>query len=166
MKSKWLEFTVGLFMAAGIASSVVLALKVAGLAWNSDSESSYTIHAKFTNIGQLKVRSPVKLGGVIIGKVTDINIDTKTLQPVVSMSIDGRFNELGADTTFAILTAGLLGEQYLGVKPDFASFDDDGNPVYLKDGDTTNFTESALILEELIGKFLYSQNKDDDKDDK
>lgn len=156
MKVNWLEFIVGCFLVAGIAAAVVLALKVAGLTLNTDAKEFYTVYGRFSNIGSLKVRSPVKLGGVVIGSVSSIQIDPKTLQPVVAIKLDRRYSELGSDTTFSVLTSGLLGEQYLGVKPDFASMDDDGNPVYLKDGDTTNFTESAIVLEELLGKFLYS----------
>ncbi len=156
MKVNWLEFVVGCFLVAGITAAVILALKVAGLTFNADAKEYYTIYGNFSNIGSLKVRSPIKLGGVVIGSVSDIRIDPKTLQPVVTMKLDRKFNELGADSTFSILTSGLLGEQYLGVKPDFASMDDDGNLIYLKDGDTTNFTESAIVLEELLGKFLYS----------
>lgn len=156
MKFNWLEFIVGCFLIAGIAAAVALALKVAGLSFSSKSSEYYTIYGYFNNIGSLKARSPIKLGGVVIGNVESINIDPKTLQPVVKMRIDNQYNGLGADSTFSILTSGLLGEQYLGVKPDFASMDDDGNPTFLKDGDKTNFTESAIVLEELLGKFLYS----------
>ena len=154
MNSKSVEFLVGLFLAAGIVAAVILALKVAGLTLSSGSNEYYTVHAKFSNIGSLKVRSPVKLGGVVIGQVSKIYIDTQNLQPVVDMKID----KIGEDSTFSILTAGLLGEQYLGVKPDFASMDDDGNPIYLKDGSVTTMTDSAIVLEELLGKFLYSLN--------
>ena len=156
MKFNWLEFTVGCFLAAGIAAAVILALKVAGLTMTGGSADYYTVYGNFSNIGSLKVRSPIKLGGVVVGSVAAIRIDPRTLRPVVTMKIDRTYNELGSDTTFSVLTSGLLGEQYLGIKPDFASMDDDGNPSYLKDGDTTNFTESAIVLEELLGKFLYS----------
>ncbi|MBQ8976419.1 MAG: outer membrane lipid asymmetry maintenance protein MlaD [Succinivibrionaceae bacterium] len=158
MNSKSVEFLVGLFLAAGIVAAVILALKVAGLTLSSGSNEYYTVHAKFSNIGSLKVRSPVKLGGVVIGQVSKIYIDTKNLQPVVDMKIDKKYDKIGEDSTFSILTAGLLGEQYLGVKPDFASMDDDGNPIYLKDGSVTTMTDSAIVLEELLGKFLYSLN--------
>ena len=160
MKVNWLEFLVGCFMIAGITAAVILALKVAGLTLSTGSAEYYTVYGNFSNIGSLKVRSPVKLGGVVIGSVSDIRIDPKTLQPVVAIQIDRRYSDLGADSTFSVLTSGLLGEQYLGVKPDFASMDDDGNPTYLKDGDRTNFTESAIVLEELLGKFLYSISSD------
>lgn len=156
MKINWLEFFVGCFLIAGIVAAIVLALKVAGLTFSSSSKEYYTVYGYFTNVGSLKARSPIKLGGVVIGSVGSIKIDPKTLQPVVKMKIDSRYKELGADTTFSILTSGLLGEQYLGVKPDFSNMDAEGNPVYLKDGDKTNFTESAIVLEELLGKFLYS----------
>lgn len=161
MKFNWLEFLVGLFLILGISAAIILALRVAGLtSLMSNEGSSYTIFAKFTNIGSLKQRSPIKLGGVVIGNVSNIYIDSKTLQPIVVMQIDSKYNEIGSDSTFSILTSGLLGEQYIGLKPDFSSIDDDGNLLYLKDGDSTTMTESAIVLEELLGKFLYSLNND------
>lgn len=158
MNSKKLEFIVGLFLAAGIIAAIILALKVAGLNLSNSNSEYYTVHAKFSNIGGLKVRSPVKLGGVVIGQVTNIYIDPKSLQPIVDLKIDKKYNELGRDSTFSILTSGLLGEQYLGIKPDFSSMDDDGNFEYLTDGSVTSMTDSAIVLEELLGKFLYSIN--------
>ena len=79
------------------------------------------------------------------------------------MKIDKKYSNIGEDSTFSILTSGLLGEQYLGVKPDFASMDDDGNPIYLTDGSVTSMTDSAIVLEELLGKFLYSINNSNSK---
>lgn len=163
MNFRTLEFLVGIFLAAGIVAAVILALKVAGLTLSSGSAEYYTIHGKFSNIGSLKVRSPIKLGGVVIGQVSDIYIDPKTLQPIVDMKIDKKYSNIGEDSTFSILTSGLLGEQYLGVKPDFASMDDDGNPIYLTDGSVTSMTDSAIVLEELLGKFLYSMNNSNSK---
>ena len=157
MNSKSVEFLVGLFLAAGIVAAVILALKVAGLTLSSGSNEYYTVHAKFSNIGSLKVRSPVKLGGVVIGQVSKIYIDTQNMH-IAYINMDKKYDKIGEDSTFSILTAGLLGEQYLGVKPDFASMDDDGNPIYLKDGSVTTMTDSAIVLEELLGKFLYSLN--------
>ncbi len=156
MKINWLEFIVGCFLIAGVAAAVALALKVAGLTFTSSSGEYYTVYGYFNNIGSIKARSPIKLGGVVVGNVKSIHIDPKTLRPVVTMNIESKYNEIGSDSTFSILTSGILGEQYLGVKPDFSNMDDDGNPIYLKNGDKTNFTESAIVLEELLGKFLYS----------
>lgn len=95
MNSKSVEFLVGLFLAAGIVAAVILALKVAGLTLSSGSNEYYTVHAKFSNIGSLKVRSPVKLGGVVIGQVSKIYIDTQNLQPVVDMKIDKKYDKIG-----------------------------------------------------------------------
>ena len=122
MKFNKIEFMVGCFMLAGILAGVLLSLKVAGLTFD-DGRDSYTLFARFDNIGGLKVRSPIKIGGVVVGRVSDIQIDTKTLAPVVEMQIQERYNSLADTTTASILTSGLLGEQYIGVTPRFSDED-------------------------------------------
>ena len=99
------------------------------------------------------MKSPVKMGGVLIGRVSDIHLDKKTLSPVVTMAIFKEFDELPTETSAAILTAGLLGEQFMSLSPG-------GDDLYLADGDRIYDTQSALIIEELIGKFLFNESND------
>lgn len=153
MKYSKLEFSVGCFMLAGIGALLLLAFKVAGVSVNGQGES-YTLYAKFDNIGGLKVRSPVKVGGVVVGRVTEISLDSKDQVPVVTLTVSRSAGEFAESSTAAIQTSGLLGEQYLGLTPGFV--DEDMGIGMLKDGDTITDTQSALVLEELIGKFIYS----------
>ena len=149
MNRKTLELWVGLFVAAGILALAMLAFKVGNLA-TADVRDAYTIKARFDNIGGLKVKSPVTMAGVRIGRVTDISFDNGRYQAVVTMSVDGRYKKIPSDTSAAILTSGLLGEQYVGLEPG-------GAEDYLKDGDSLSLTQSALVLEKMIGQFLFSQ---------
>ena len=142
-------------MLAGILAGIMLAFKVAGFAWEGN-DSSYALLARFDNVGGLKVRSPVKIGGVVVGRVTDISIDSKTFAPVVTLQVDNKYNQLASTTTASILTSGLLGEQYVGLTPGF--MDEEMGTTLLKPGDRIEDTKSALVLEDLIGKFLYSQS--------
>ncbi len=165
MKFSKIEFLVGCFMLAGIFAGVMLALKVAGLTFAGQGDT-YAVYASFDNIGSLKVRAPVKVGGVVIGRVSDISIDAKTFTPKVKLQIEDKYNELSDTSTASILTSGLLGEQYIGITPGF--YDESMGTELLKNGDTITDTKSALVLEDLIGKFLYGQasgnsNKKDDK---
>ncbi|WP_286265053.1 outer membrane lipid asymmetry maintenance protein MlaD [Thalassotalea atypica] len=156
MTSKKVEFIVGLFVAFGIAAILMLALKVAdsGLSGNGQT---YKLYAKFDNIGSLKVRSPIKVGGVVVGRVSAITLDEEDYTPIVSMEISTEYNNFSETTSISILTAGLLGEQYLGLEPGFIdeSFDT------LQPGDYIEDTKPALVLEELIGQFLFSQGSGD-----
>lgn len=153
MKFSKLEFSVGCFMLAGIGALLLLAFKVAGVSVNGQGES-YTLYAKFDNIGGLKVRSPIKVGGVVVGRVSEIQLDPKDQVPVVTLVVSRSAGEFAESSTAAIQTSGLLGEQYLGLSPGFA--DEEMGIGMLKDGDTITDTQSALVLEELIGKFIYS----------
>ena len=153
MKSKKAELLVGVFVALTIAAGLMLALKVANQSM-STTDDSYTLHAKFDNIGGLKVRSAVKVGGVTIGRVDSISLSNSDFSPVVTMSISSEFNQFPDTSSVSILTSGLLGEQYVGFQPGFA-LDDIEN---LKDGDYIEDTKSALVLEDLIGQFLFSSN--------
>jgi phospholipid/cholesterol/gamma-HCH transport system substrate-binding protein len=143
-----LDLWVGIFVAIGIASLMFLALKVGNLSSAHLSET-YMLQAKFDNIGGLKVRGPVKSAGVVVGRVTDISFDPATYEAVVSMSIDGRY-VFPRDTFAAIYTAGLLGEQYVGI-------DVGGDEAMLKPGDTISKTQSAVVLEKLISQFIFSK---------
>lgn len=149
MNRKTLELAVGLFVVAGLAALTMLAFKVANLS-AADLDDGYKIQARFDNIGGLKVRSPVAVAGVRVGRVTDIQFDNKSYQAVVVLNIGNRFNTLPKDTGASILTSGLLGEQYVGLDPG-------GSPDYLKDGDELQMTQSALVLEKLISQFLFQK---------
>lgn len=158
------EFLVGIFVLAGIVCAVLLALNVAGLTLSSFDKNTYCVTATFDNVGSLKLRAPVKIGGVVIGRVTSITVDPDKLVPVVTMEIESKYNKLSSESKASILTAGLIGEQYIGVTPGF--YDEDLGSTYLKDGDSFTDTGSALVLEELIGKFLYSVGGEKKSDEK
>lgn len=149
MHSKTLEVAVGLFMLAGMASLIVLALNVSGLTF-SGAKHSYTIYAAFENIGGLTARSKVTVAGVGVGRVVGITLDKDDFSGIVEMEIEADYNQFTTDTTAAILTAGLLGEKYIGL---ISGADDE----YLVEGDMIIDTQSALVLEELIGQFLFNK---------
>lgn len=148
MNRTTLDLWVGFFVAAGLAALVFLALKVGNLASASMSDT-YTIQAKFDNIGGLKVRAPVKSAGVVVGRVASIEFDKNSYEAVVQLNVDRRF-EFPKDTFAKILTSGLLGEQYIGLSVG-------GDPAFLKAGDTIKKTQSAVVMEDLIGQFLYNK---------
>lgn len=156
MKFSKTEFLVGSFMLAGIAAILALALQVAGISFKSEGET-YTIYAHFDNIGGLKVRSPVKVGGVVVGRVTQIGLDPKSQVPLVTLEMQKSAGEFSETSTLSILTSGLLGEQYVGLTPGFS--DEEMGTKELKNGDTIGDTKSAIVLEDLIGKFLYSKSE-------
>ncbi|MFL6714320.1 MAG: outer membrane lipid asymmetry maintenance protein MlaD, partial [Sulfurifustis sp.] len=148
VRRRTLEVWVGLFVAAGIAALAMLAFKVGNLT-TADVVNGYKIKASFDNIGGLKVKSPVTMAGVRVGRVSGISFDNERYRAVVTMDIDGRYNRIPTDSSAAILTAGLLGEQYVGLEPG-------GADDYLKPGDTLRTTQSAVVLEKLFGQFLFS----------
>jgi phospholipid/cholesterol/gamma-HCH transport system substrate-binding protein len=148
MNRKLLDLWVGLFVAIGFAAILFLALRVGNLSSAGFSET-YQITARFDNIGGLKVRGPVKSAGVVVGRVTEIHFDTKTYEAAVTMTVDGRYR-FPRDTFASILTAGLLGEQYVGL-------DAGGDEDMLKPGDTFAKTQSAVVLEKLIGQLLFNR---------
>ncbi|RUO30593.1 outer membrane lipid asymmetry maintenance protein MlaD [Aliidiomarina sedimenti] len=154
METRKTEILVGVFVAATIVALVFLALRVAS---NTDITrgSTYTLSATFDNIGGLKVRSPVKIGGVTVGRVSRIYLEGEYYVPVVEVQISTDYDALPETSTVSVLTSGLLGEQYLGVEPGFI---DDGI-MMLEDGDSFMNTNSAMVLEELIGQFLFSQRE-------
>lgn len=152
MVSKKIELMVGLFIALGIAALLMLTLKVAD-AGITGTGQTYELHAKFDNIGGLKERSPIKVGGVVVGRVSHITLDPKDFTPVVTLAIDTKYNNFAETTSASILTSGLLGEQYIGIQPGFM----DKDIAILKPGDFIEDTKPALVLEELIGQFLFSQ---------
>lgn len=156
MLSKKIELMVGLFAALSIAALLMLSLKVAD-SGISGSGDTYQLYAKFDNIGGLKVRSPIKVGGVLVGRVSDITLDAEDYTPVVTLDLDIQYNEFSEATSVSILTAGLLGEQYIGLLPGFM----DESVSTLEPGDFIEDTKPALVLEELIGQFLFGQGSDD-----
>ncbi|MCE0555775.1 MULTISPECIES: outer membrane lipid asymmetry maintenance protein MlaD [unclassified Motilimonas] len=151
MTEKKLHLAVGSFVLAGCFALVLLVVQVAGFSFTQD-QGSYTLKAKFDNIGGLKVRSPVKLGGVVVGRVEAISLDAKSYTPVVTLRMDQQYGFYPETSSLAILTAGLLGEQFIGLRPGF--MDDDIE--LLGEGDFIDDTKSALVLEDLIGQFLFS----------
>lgn len=149
VQKKSIEITVGLFIALGIAALLMLAMKVSNVAEYANSDS-YQVQARFENIGGLKARSPVMMAGVRIGKVAGVTVDEKTFEAVVTLDLTMRFNNLPIDTSASIFTAGLLGEQYISLEPG-------GDMKALKQGDTIKLTQSALVLEQVIGQVLFSK---------
>lgn len=145
MGKKSIEIMVGFFVLLGMLGLVFLALKAANLG-SSGGGASYTVNARFDNIGGLKVRAPVRTAGVTVGRVTKISLDSKTYQGLVTMEIERGFL-FPKDSAAKIQTSGLLGDQYVGLDPG-------GDDQNLAAGDTVPQTQSAVVLESLIGQFL------------
>ena len=142
-----LEFAVGAFLVLALASLLVLALATTNRQFGIGG-GHYPLVAKFTQIGQLRANAPVKIGGVVVGTIDTIELDPKTFQSVVTLSIDGRYRELSADTSAGIFTSGLLGESYVGLQPG-------GDPEPLRAGDEIAYTQSAVDLIQLVGKYMF-----------
>lgn len=140
------EIFVGIFIAAGLAALFVLAMKVSNLSTFNDDEG-YPLVARFDNIGGLKERSPVTMAGVRIGRVDNIDFDVETFEAVVILKINSKYDQLPKDSSASIFTAGLLGEQYIALEAG-------GDMDNLQANDEFIITQSALVLEELIGQFL------------
>lgn len=148
MQRKSLDIWVGLFVLVGAAALAFLALKVGNLGTLSMG-STYELKTTFDNIGGLKPRAPVKSAGVVVGRVASIGFDDKSFKAVVALELDQRY-QFPKDSSAKILTSGLLGEQYIGLEPG-------GDEKNLVAGDTIRMTQSAIVLENLIGQFLYSR---------
>ena len=148
-RQRAIEIAVGAFMAAGILALFFLSMQVSNLSV-ANSSAGYTLKARFHNVGSLKVRSPVSMAGVRIGRVEAIEIDQATYEAVVTMRINERYDRIPDDTFANIYTAGLLGEQYIELDPG-------GSDKYLADGDGLIHTQSALVLEQIVGQFLFSK---------
>ncbi len=146
-----LDFWVGVFVAIGLAALFTLALKVSN-ADSFDQGKTYTVKASFNNIGGLKVRSPIKSAGVVVGRVSDIHFDNQTFEAVVDFRLSDKY-QFPKDTSASIMTSGLLGEQYVAL-------DAGGDSHNLKNGDTIRITQSAVVLENLISQFLYNKAAD------
>lgn len=146
-----MDLWVGFFVLIGFAALLFLALRVGNVS-SANFAETYQLTAKFDNIGGLKVRGPVKSAGVVVGRVTEIAFDSQSYEAVVTMTIDSRYR-FPKDTFASILTAGLLGEQYIGL-------DAGGDEKMLKSGDTFAKTQSAVVLEKLISQFMFSKASD------
>ena len=148
MSRTTLDLWVGFFVAVGLGALLFLALKVGNMA-SSSSGDTYAIHAKFDNIGGLKVRGAVKSAGVVVGRVTEISFDPEAYQALVTINLDSRY-KFPRDTFATINTSGLLGEQYIG-------FEVGGDTAMLNAGDMIKKTQSAVVLEKLISQFMFNK---------
>lgn len=148
-QNRILEIVVGLFFCLGVAAIFILTLRVSGVSGYAGGQG-YKVHAAFLNVGQLKVGAPVKLGGVKVGTVTGIRLNQDTFEAVVNMEISGQYDRIPRDSSASIFTSGLLGGQYVGLQPG-------GSLKSLENGDKIRFTQSALILEKIIGQVLLNK---------
>ncbi|RLJ18815.1 outer membrane lipid asymmetry maintenance protein MlaD [bacterium endosymbiont of Escarpia laminata] len=149
MKIRQVEIVVGAFMAAGLVALFFLAMQVSNLSAFTTGEG-YAVTARFDNIGGLKVRSPVAMAGVRLGRVVEIRYDQSSYEALVTLRIESQYDQIPDDTFAKIYTSGLLGEQYIGLDPG-------GSEEMLVDGGEITMTQSALVLEEIIGQFLFSK---------
>ena len=154
MTRKTIETTVGLFLLLGVAAMIWLALKVGN--WSPVTTHDYEVTARFDNIGGLTVKAPVTLAGDTIGRVASIGIDTDDYTAHITLQIDQVHDKLPTDTSAAILTSGLLGAQYVGLDPG-------AEETYLEDGDRIEITQSAVVLEHLIGQILIRTAEEEDR---
>ena len=152
MNRSTIDLWVGIFVAAGFAGLLFLALKVGNLATFS-TDPTYQVQARFANIGGLKVRAPVKSAGVVVGRGGDVRFDNESFEAIVSMNLSAAY-QFPRDTTAKILTSGLLGEQYVGLEAG-------GDGMMLKSGDRLRLTQSAVVLENLISQFLFKSAAED-----
>ena len=149
MTTRGMEVLVGAFVAAGFVALFFLAMRVSNLGAVTVGDG-YSVTARFHNVGGLKVRAPVSMGGVPLGKVVGIRFDAETFDALVTMEIDRKYDKIPDDTFAKIYTAGLLGEQYVGLSPG-------GSEKNLMEGSEIKMTQSAIVLEEIIGQFLFSK---------
>ncbi len=152
-QNRAIEVGTGLFVLLGMGALFFLTTQTTGRNDFSNTET-YVVEARFQNVGSLKKRSPVAMSGVTIGRVTDIRFDGVSLEAVVTLVIDSRYDQIPDHSDASILTAGLLGSQYVGLQAG-------GSETYLEDGSELYFTQSAIVLENLIGKFLVKSGSDD-----
>ena len=154
-QTRSVEIGTGLFVLLGMSALFFLTTQTTG-GDDFQADSVYTVEARFENIGSLRERAPVTMSGVTIGRVTSVAFDPQTLEAVVKFVIDARYDQIPDDTDASILTSGILGSQYIGLQAG-------GSDMYLEDGSEILFTQSAIVLENLIGKFLVNAGvKDDD----
>ncbi|MEE8378880.1 MAG: outer membrane lipid asymmetry maintenance protein MlaD [Gammaproteobacteria bacterium] len=149
MYSKTVQVWVGIFVMAGMASLLMLSMKVSNISAFTETEG-YEVTANFANIGGLKVRSPVSMAGVVIGRVAKVGFDRESYEAVVTIKIQNQYDNIPEDASASIFTAGLLGEQYIGLEAG-------GAEEFLEQGSEIQLTQSAIVLEQIIGQFLVSQ---------
>lgn len=152
-----LEFAVGAFLLLALATLLVLAMASTNASFGF-SGGSYPLKARFTSIGQLRVNGPVKIGGVNIGRVASIEVDPVKYDSVVTLAIEDKFKDLPADTSAGVFTSGLLGEAYIGLQPG-------GDVETLKAGEEIAFTQPAVDLLQLAGKYMFSAGGNGDSED-
>lgn len=150
--SNQVEIAAGIFLLLGIAALIFLAVQATDTS-GIKSRETYAVNAYFTNIGGLKIRAPVAMAGVTIGRVDSIELDQETLEARVVMQIDTEYDDLPSDTSASVLTSGILGDQYVGLEPG-------GAPDALNDGDRILLTNSAVVLEQLIGRYLFNTEEE------
>lgn len=153
---KSIELSVGIFVGIGMAALFMLAMQASNLA-SLGSDGSYEITARFDNIGGLKVRSAVKVSGVKVGEVSAIDYDTEMFEAVVTMQVDDQYQQFPRDTIASIFTSGLLGEQYVSLEPG-------GDEKLLENQSEIRHTQSAMVLEQLIGQFIFNQGSEKNDD--
>ncbi len=147
LSQRFIETCVGLFLLLAMCALTLLAFKVSGLTTLFPGKT-YTISADFDEIGGLKIRSPVKIGGVQIGEVAATKLNPNTFKAIVAMHIGDHFNNIPEDSSAGIFTSGLLGDNYIAITPMYSK-------TFLKNGGMIQFTHSAMVLEKLIGQFIY-----------
>jgi phospholipid/cholesterol/gamma-HCH transport system substrate-binding protein len=158
LSQRTIESFVGLFLLAAILALLVLAFKVSGIT-SVFKEEGYRISAEFDDIGQLKVRAAVKIGGVKVGEVSAISLNPETFKAMVTMRINPKVNDIPVDSSASILTAGILGDNYIELSPMYSN-------EFLQNGGQIQETHSAMILERLIGQFMYKMGQSDSNDSK
>jgi phospholipid/cholesterol/gamma-HCH transport system substrate-binding protein len=146
------ELASGIFLLLGIAALVWLAMRATDYGQDI-GEETYTISARFSNVGDLRDRAPVKIGGVTVGLVESISLDPVSFEAIVRMNVASRFNEIPTDTGASVLTSGVLGDRYVGLEPG-------GAPDMLQDGDELFITQSAIVLEQVISKYMFNTGTD------
>ena len=142
------ELASGIFLLLGIAALVWLATRATDYGQDIGKET-YQVTARFQNVGDLRLRAPVKIGGVTVGLVDGVELDPVTFEAIVTMKLASRFDEIPDDTGASVLTSGVLGDRYIGLEPG-------GSPEMLADGDELFITQSAIVLEQVVGKFLFN----------
>ena len=149
MKANYkVELASGIFLLLGVAALLWLSIKATDFG-NELGDQSYSVTARFTNVAELKPRAPVKIGGVAVGMVDSIMLDPLSFEAVVTLTLDQRYNEIPLDTSASILTSGVLGDRYVGLEPG-------GSFEVLEEGDELMLTQSAVVLEQLISKYLFN----------
>ena len=154
-QTRSVEVGTGLFVLLGMGALFFLTTQTTG-GNDFDADETYMVEARFENIGSLRNRAPVAMSGVTIGRVTSVTFDPVTLEAVVEFVIDSQFDQIPDDSDASVLTSGILGSQYIGLQAG-------GSDMYLQDGSEILFTQSAIVLENLIGKFLVNAGSKDDE---